>query len=276
MTKRSRYPRGGAGTWLANGLTAVILLFLFSPVLIVVPFSLTPTDYLSLPQGSLSTKWYAHLFSSPEWQSSIWQSIYIAFACMSLSVLLGTAAAVGLWRISSRLSEFVRNFCLMPLLVPPIVSGMAFFYAFAKLRLLDTPVALILAHTILAVPYVVLTVSSSLANFDVRLEQAARNLGASIGQSLRLVILPSILPGITAGAIFAFIMSWDEVVVTLFITSFNVFTLPRRLWDGIRFETDPTTAACATSLIALTLLGVAIYLIFIWSIERRAKSRPAT
>ena len=273
MRWRSRYPRGGPGTWAVNLLTALVLLFLFSPVLIVVPFSLTPSDYLSLPQGALSTRWYAHLFGSPDWRSSIWQSIYIGLACMSLSVLLGTASAVGLWRISSRLSELLRNFCLMPLLVPPVVSGMAFFYAFARLRMLDTPVALILAHTVLAVPYVVLTVSSSRANYDLRLEQAARNLGASIGQTLRMVILPGILPGIAAGAIFAFIMSWDEVVVTLFITSFNVFTLPRRLWDGIRYETDPTTAACATTLIALTLVGVAIYLLLVWSNERRSRVR---
>ena len=123
--------------------------------------------------------------------------------------------------------------------MPTIVSALAFYRIFVDLRLLDSLPGVILAHAVLSVPYVVITVSTSLANFDLRLEQAARNLGASLGQTLRYVILPCIAPGVLSGAVFAFIQSWDEIVVTLFITSLKVFTLPRRMWDGIREQADP-------------------------------------
>ncbi len=117
---------------------------------------------------------------------------------------------------------------------------------------------LIIAHTILATPMVLITVSASLANFDPKLEHASRNLGASNWTTMRRVILPSIRPGVFAGALFAFILSWDEIVVTLFISKFDVYTLPRRMWNGIRENTDPTVAAAAVVLIAITLIAFAI------------------
>jgi putative spermidine/putrescine transport system permease protein len=235
-----------------------VLLFLVLPIFIAVPVSLTPKRFLSLPEDTLSLRHYIKLFTSEEWLGSIGQSAVIAVSATLIATLLGTVCAVGLWRLSSRFSEALRAYLLMPLIVPPIVSALAFYRLWNDLRLIDSFTGMIIAHAILGAPFVIITVSTSLANFDLRLEQASRNLGASIGQTLRYVIIPGIRPGILSGAVFAFILSWDEIVVTLFISKFNVFTLPRRMWDGIREHTDPTIAAAATALILLTVGGIII------------------
>jgi putative spermidine/putrescine transport system permease protein len=244
------------------------LLFLVLPALIALPVSLTPKRYLSMPSDALSLRHYANLFGSAEWLSSIWQSTVIAIGAAAIATVLGTLCAVGLWRISSRASEVLRGFLLMPLIIPPIISAMAFYRAWVKLGMLDSYAGVILAHAILAAPMVLLTVSASLANFDPRLEQASRNLGASLGTTLKRVILPSIRPGILAGAVFAFILSWDEIVVALFIAKFRIFTLPRRMWDGIRENTDPTVAAAAVVLITVTIVALALSAL----LARRAKA----
>ena len=234
------------------------LAFLVLPALVALPVSLTPKRFLSMPTDQLSLRHYANLFSSTEWLSSIWQSTVIATAAAVIATVLGTLCAIGLWRLSSRASEIVRSFLLLPLIIPPIISAMAFYRAWVKLGLLDSFAGMIIAHAILAAPMVLITASASLANVDPRLEQASRNLGASIGTTLRRVVLPSIRPGILAGAVFSFILSWDEIVVALFIAKFRIFTLPRRMWDGIRENTDPTVAAAAVVLIVVTVAVLAV------------------
>jgi putative spermidine/putrescine transport system permease protein len=154
-------------------------------------------------------------------------------------------------------------------MVPPIISAMAFYRWWVPLGLIDSYLGIILAHTILAIPMVLITVSASLANFDLRLEQASRSLGASVATTVWRIILPVIRPGILAGAVFAFILSWDEIVVTLFISKFSVFTLPRRLWNGMRENTDPTVAAAAVVLICITLIALAVFAVIS---RRRAES----
>lgn len=232
----------------------LLLLFLVAPALIAVPVSLTPKGFLSMPKGEYSLRHFEKLFSSEEWISSFWQSTVIGLSAAALATALGTFCAIGLWRVASRWGEVVRAFLLLPLVVPPIISAMAFYRLMVPLGLIDTYAGLILAHTVLAAPLVLITVSASLAGFDPRLEQASRNLGASNWTTMRRVILPSIRPGVLAGAIFAFIASWDEIVVTLFLSKFSVYTLPRRMWNGIRENTDPTVAAAAVVLIAITLI----------------------
>lgn len=232
-----------------------LLLFLVIPALIAIPVSLTPKRFLSMPKGELSLRHFEKLFTSPEWLLSFAQSAVIATSTALLATIFGTLCAIGLWRVSSRYSELVRAFLLLPLIIPQIISAMAFYRLWIPLGLLDSYPGLILAHVILATPMVLITVSASLANFDPKLEQASKNLGASNWTTLRRVILPSIRPGVFAGALFAFILSWDEIVVTLFISKFNVYTLPRRMWNGIRENTDPTVAAAAVVLIAITVIA---------------------
>ena len=232
----------------------LILAILIIPSLVAFPVSITAKTYLSLPWEGVSLQHFQHLLTSPEWISSFGQSLLIAIVASALSTLLGTLAAIGLWRLSGRFIEAIRAFLLLPLMVPPIISAMAFYRWWVPMGLIDSYLGIILAHAILAIPMVVITVSAALANFDLRLEQASRSLGASLPTTLRRVILPAIRPGILAGAVFAFILSWDEIVVTLFISKFDVFTLPRRLWNGMRENTDPTVAAAAVVLICITLV----------------------
>lgn len=241
------------GAWL-------VVLFLVLPMTIVVPVSFTPHRYLSLPGGELSLRHYSALVNDPGWIRSLGDSLIVGVSATVLSVVLGTLTAIGCWRISSRASEFVRMLMLAPMIVPAIVHALGFYQAWVQFGLIDTHLGLIMAHTMKGIPYVVISVSAALANVELKLEQAARSLGASVWQTLRLVIVPAAMPGVYAGGIFAFVTSWDELVVNLFVTSRNVYTLPRKIWDGIQDNISPAVAAVATLLILLTLAAMLIRL----------------
>ena len=248
------------------------MLFLTLPLLIVVPVSFTPQRYLSLPGAHWSLRHYAELLHDPAWLGSIRDSVVVATGATALAVVLGTLVAIGCWRISSRLSEVVRMLMLAPMIVPTIVHALSFYQGWVQFGLIDTYVGLILAHALKGMPYVVISVSAALANVDLRLEQAARNLGASMMETLWRVIVPAAKPGIVAGAVFAFAISWDELVVNLFITSRNVYTLPRKIWDGIQDNINPVVAAVATLLILFTVVGRVGRMI----VSRRAARQSAT
>ncbi|HWK46885.1 MAG TPA: ABC transporter permease [Stellaceae bacterium] len=234
-----------AGSW-------IVICFLLLPLTIVFPISVTDQNFLSLPVDGVSLRHYANLFSSTAWLSSIGQSLVIALSSMAISVTAGTLCAIGCWRRGSRASEAIRVLMLVPLIVPSIVYALGLYRLWIQLRLLDTYTGIIIAHAVTAIPYVIIIVSTALAGVDVRLEQAARNLGANLRQTLWMVLIPNILPAIVSSAIFAFIHSWDEAVIVLFIAGRNMFTLPRRMWDGINDKLDPTMAAVAAVLIVLT------------------------
>lgn len=261
-------PRVVFGRCVMLGLAWTVLAFLVLPMVIVVPVSFTDQYYLSLPKEGLSLRHYQAFFEKEIWLAATFDSLVIAVFSTVAALVLGTLCAIGCWRLASNASEAVRTFMLTPIIVPTIVQALAMYRFWIDLGIMDTYVGMILAHTLMALPYVVITVSASLANFDVRLEQAARNLGASTAQTIRWVIMPSIMPGMLSGALFAFTISFDEIVVALFITSRNVYTLPKRIWDGIQDHLDPTIASVATMLIAITL---ALLLIELWARQRRAR-----
>ncbi len=248
----------GARLGLSRGLVAAlawtILLFLVMPVFVVFPVSVTDTRYLAMPQEGLSLQHFANLAASADWLGSIWNSLVIAVVTTAICVVAGTLCAVGCWRLSSRLSEGVRALMLLPIVVPSIVYSLGVYRMFVDMGLIDSFAGVVLAHVVTGIPYVVITVSASLASFDPRLEQAARSLGASLGQTVWRVILPNITPGILSGAIFAFIHSWDETVIVLFIAGRTVYTLPRRIWNDINENLDPIIAAVAVLMIAVTLV----------------------
>ncbi|MDF1790935.1 MAG: ABC transporter permease [Thalassobaculaceae bacterium] len=259
-------PRVVFGRCVVYGLAWTVLAFLVLPMIIVVPVSFTDQYYLSLPKEELSLQHYAAFFEKEIWLAATLDSVIVATFSTVMALLLGTLCAIGCWRLASNAAESVRTFMLTPIIVPTIVQALAMYRFWIDLGIMDTYFGLILAHTLIAIPYVVITVSASLANFDVRLEQASRNLGASTSQTIRWVILPSIVPGMLSGALFAFTISFDEIVVALFITSRNVYTLPKRIWDGIQDHLDPTIASIATMLIAVTL---ALLLTELWARQRR-------
>lgn len=234
------------GAWLA-------ILFLTLPLVVVFPVSVTPRRYLSLPAGEWSLRHYKTLLEDQTWLHSIRDSLIVAVGSTLLAIALGTMTALACWRLSSRFSEFVRMTMLAPMIVPSIVHALGFYQVWVQFGLLDTYLGVIIAHAIKGTPYVLISVSAALANVDLKLEQAARSLGATAVQALWKVILPAARPGILAGCVFAFALSWDELVVNLFITSRNVYTLPRKIWDGIQDNINPAIAAVASILIVLTI-----------------------
>jgi putative spermidine/putrescine transport system permease protein len=247
----------------------LILLFLAFPIVVVVVVSFSSATYLTFPPPAFGLRWYEAYFDSADWLRPTWLSLAVAAAVVVLSTVLGTLAALGLTRLPRPLRVVASALILSPLIVPVIVVAIGIYYAFSRWGLVGSPLGLVLAHTCLAVPFVVTSVSASLAGIDPRLEQAALSLGATPRGTLLQVTLPLVQPGIIVGALFAFITSFDELVVALFLSGSGAVTLPRRMWDDLRFQIDPTIAAVSTLTILLTalLLGTAHLL------RRRAEKR---
>jgi len=235
--------------------TWLLLAFLFLPLLVVVPVALTDRDYLSLPQHALSLAHFAALLDWDNgWLPSILTSAVVGVISSALATTLGASFAVGAWAAGGWWPSSMRLLLLSPLIVPPMIYTVAMVRLWSRLSLLDTYPGVILVHVVLALPLVLLAVSASLANLDPRLVQAARSLGARPIRVVTRVIFPNIIPGIAAAALLAFVVSWDEITVTLFITARAVVTLPRRIWTSIAEAVDPALAAIATVLLLVTIV----------------------
>lgn len=232
----------------------LILALLILPMTIIVPVALTDKPYLSLPGEGLSLQHFERLFASREWLFSFAQSGTIGLAATAIAVTFGGAATIGCWHLSARFAAPIRVLLLMPLTIPSIIYALGLYRLFTRLDLLDTYIGVILAHAVTGIPYVVITISAALTSFDPALMRAARGLGATMPQALGRVLLPNIYPGILSGAILAFMHSWDEIVIVLFIASRSITTVPRRIWDGINDELDPIIAAVAVVMILMSIL----------------------
>lgn len=232
--------------------------FLVIPLLVIIPVSFTGKRYMSWPGSDWSLRHYEALIGDRGWLLNVWDSLIVACASAALAVVLGTLFAIGAWRLSNSFTRNLRILMLLPMIVPPIVHAVAFYNAWAVVNLLDTYLGIILVHSMKGLPFVILSVSASLVNLDRKLEQASRSLGANARETLWYVLLPQVRPAIIAGAIFAFITSWDEIIVAIFITSREVYTLPKRIWDGLFDNVDPAIAAIGTIMIILTALSLAV------------------
>jgi putative spermidine/putrescine transport system permease protein len=239
---------------LLAAVAGLVLFFLAVPVFVVIPLSFSSGTYLTFPPPGFSLRWYARFLADPVWTGAAWLSIWVALTVTLLAVLLGTPAAFALVRGRFRGARLINGFILTPVIVPGIIVAIGVYFFYARIGLIGSPVGLILAHTCLAVPFVVINVSATLYGFDERLEHAAMSLGASPWATFRQVTLPLIRPGIFAGAVFAFITSFDELLVALFVSGSTAVTLPRLMWDQIRFNIEPTIAAVSTLLIVFTTL----------------------
>jgi putative spermidine/putrescine transport system permease protein len=237
---------------LSIAVVGLILVFLAAPILVVVIASFSSATYLTFPPPAFGLRWYRTYFETSDWLAVTWLSIVVGASVVVLSTLLGTLASLGLARLPPAIRAVATGLILSPLIVPVIIIAIGIYYAFSRYGLIGSPVALVLAHTCLAVPFVVTSVSASLAGVDRRLEQAALSLGATPFGTFRQVILPLIRPGVLVGALFAFITSFDELVVALFLSGSGAVTLPRRMWDDLRYSIDPTIAAVSTLTIVLT------------------------
>jgi putative spermidine/putrescine transport system permease protein len=236
----------------------LILLFLAFPIVVVMVVSFSSAAYLTFPPPAFGFKWYATYFGNNDWLQPTWRSLWVAAAVVVLSTVLGVLASLGIARLPRGLKVLATGLVLSPLIVPVIVVAIGVYYAFSHYGLVGSPIALVLAHTCLAVPFVVTSVSASLAGIDPRLEQASLSLGASPLATFFQVTLPLIRAGVLVGALFAFITSFDELVIALFLSGSGAVTLPRRMWDDLLFQIDPTIAAVSTLTIVLTAALMAV------------------
>lgn len=238
----------------------VLLGFLFLPVLVVIPVALTDREYLSLPEHALSLRHFASVATwESGWLPSILTSLAIALIASAVSVIAAAAYSIGAWALTGWWPSLTRIVLLSPLIVPPIVYAVGIFKMWAAFDLLDSFTGVTIVHVVLCLPFSILAIGASLSHLDPKLIQAARSLGARPPTVFFRIVLPSIVPGVAAGGIFAFITSWDEITVTLFITSRDVVTLPRRIWTSIADSVDPALAVIATLVLGVTLLALVVH-----------------
>jgi ABC-type spermidine/putrescine transport system permease subunit I len=235
------------GTLWAAGLS--IIGFLAFPAFFVIPVSFTEEGFLSWPPKGFSLQWYELFLGSTAWLEAIFRSLVVAVVTASLAMLIGVPAAFLLVRQYFVGKGAVFAFLVSPIIIPNIIIAVSLFYLFARLGLVGTTVGLILGHTVLAIPYVVITVMAVIKNYDQRLDQAAWTLGASKLKTLYFVTFPSIRAGLIAAFMFAFIISLDELTIALFVTGGEVTTLPKQMWDDALMRVSPTLAAVATFLL---------------------------
>ena len=239
---------------------ALVLFFLIAPLAVIVPLSFNALPYftftdemLALDPAGYSTQWYEDFFTSPNWRGAMKNSIIIALATTALATTLGTLAALGLANSALPYRAALMAILISPMIVPLIISAAAMFFFYSRFGLQGTHLGVILAHTALATPFVVVTVTATLAGFDRSLSRAAASLGAPPTTVFFRVIAPLIAPGIISGALFAFITSFDEVVVVLFVGSHEQRTIPWQMFSGIREHISPTILAVATALIVFSI-----------------------
>ncbi len=251
---RHRLPRLGL-----FALNVVICLFLLAPILIVILASFSEAAYLEFPPQALSLKWYDAFFSDDEFLSALWLSVRLAVVVTATSLTIGVAAALGLDRLRRRaVAATGRSLTVAPLLVPAVTYGIAALVFFSEIKLAGTFAGLVAAHTVLALPFVVVIVGAALQSADRSVEEAARNLGASEPLTLLTVTLPLVRSSIAGAAFFAFVTSFDEVTVTLFLSGPRLETLPMKILLSVEYETEPTVAAISTILIAFTAAVAAL------------------
>ncbi|MFT4012634.1 MAG: ABC transporter permease [Paracoccus sp. (in: a-proteobacteria)] len=231
----------------------LVFLFLVLPIVVVFPLSFSSGEVLTLPTPGWSLRWYQDFFYSERWLRATWNSIVVGTATMVLATVLGTLASFGLHMSEFRGKKLVIALLSLPMVVPTIVIASSLFFGFATVGLTNSRFGLIIAHTIIAAPYVVITVLAAVQTFDATLLRAALSLGANPFTAFVEVVLPMIMPGVVAGAIFAFATSFDELIIAIFLTGPEQITLPRQMFSGLREMLSPTIAAAAVLMILFSV-----------------------
>jgi putative spermidine/putrescine transport system permease protein len=242
---------------LIRGIVCCLLVFyLTAPLIIVLIISFSSAQFLTFPPPGFSLQWYRNLFRDPVWFNALLTSVEIMIPAAICATALGTAAAYGLARSRTKLAGFVTGLILAPVVVPAIITAAGIFAVFRNVGLHGTLTGLIIAHTVLTIPYVFVTVSAGLKVLDPRLEAAAMTLGARPIIVFRRIVLPLILPAVLSGLLFAMVVSFDELIVSLFISTPVVRPIAVQMWSNVMGDVDPTIAAVATVLFAFSLLAL--------------------
>ena len=255
---------------------AVVFFFLIAPLIAIVPISFSISPFMVFTEGMLawppepeawSLRWYRNMIGdcsaevvsstvpcSTKWMKGTVNSFYIGIIATFIATVLGTMAALGLSRPHMPYKALIMSILISPMIVPLIITAAGMFFFYARINLVYTFTGVILAHVALATPFVVITVTATLVGFDMNMVKAAQSLGAKPMRTFFKVIMPLILPGIISGALFAFITSFDEVVIVMFMASIDQLTIPKQMWAGIRQEISPVILCMATCLVILSIV----------------------
>ena len=242
-------------------LCVLSFIFLVGPIFVIIPLSFNELPYftftpemLAFDPAGYSTKWYQEFFTEDSWQRAVQNSFLIAIFATLISTFLGTLAALGLSRPEMPFRKTIMALLISPMIVPLIISAAGMYFFYARIGIASTHFGVILAHSALGIPFVIITVTATLVGFDHSLTRAAAGLGSSPTRTFFVVIVPLILPGVISGALLAFITSFDEVVVVLFVGSVEQRTIPWKMFSGIREEIRPTILAVATLLVFVSIV----------------------
>ena len=242
------------------GLYVCLLLFcMVAPVLSVVPYAFTRSDFVAFPPDLFSLRWFANFLHSPVWRAAILRSFEVGFGTALLASCLGFGATLAMTRLPQRATRGLFALLVAPLIVPRIVVAVGLLYLLSSLRLVGTNAGLVIGHTVLAIPYVVVTLAAGFQRFDWRLDDAARLMGASLRRRIATVLFPLMKGSVIAGFLFAFLVSFDDLTIAIFVSGGVNTTLPKLMWDNIQLAITPTLSAVATTLLAGIVVVVSAY-----------------
>jgi putative spermidine/putrescine transport system permease protein len=256
-TTRRRYTKVDPIPWWLKAFGGLVVVFFVLPTLFVIPMSFSDATTFQFPPQGFTWRLYENFFTDPIWLDSLGNSFLVATLTALLATTVGTAAAVALSRLQGRTARLVRTLLMVPIVAPAIVVAVAVYITFLGWQLTGTVLGYVLAHTAIAVPYVLISVTGALGGFDPKLLRAAASLGSSPSRAFVRVTMPLISRGILTGGIFAFIVSFDEVVLALFLRSPLFQTMPVQMYNSVTVEIDPTISA------ASSLMVVAVTIIFL-------------
>ena len=243
----------GLGYYTLWMFSSLVLLFLVAPVLIVAIISLNDSRILSFPPKTISLRWFDRIVADPAWRHSLWVSVQVALLATCIATAAGFLASFALIRASFRVKTGIYAFILAPMIVPNIIVAIAFYMAFAPFGASGSIIAMSIGHALLALPITTVMLTANLQALDERYERAALSLGASQWQTMYMITLPLMLPGLISAALFAFLTSFDELLIGLFLAGIRTQTLTVRIWNSLSLQFEPTIAAVSTMLIGLTV-----------------------
>lgn len=241
---------------LVRVVATAVLVFLALPILVVFPLALSPGNYIQFPPTGISLRWVNQVMADKAWMDALWISLVVALITTALALVLSIMAALVLTRTDFPLKKVVYALILMPMILPGIITSVAMFFFLSQLGFSGSLYGMVIGHTVLALPVAVILLSATLQGVDQRLEQAALSLGASRFTAFRRITLPLIAPGLAAAAIFAFLSSFDELLVSMFLAGPGQETLPVRIWNSVLFQLDPSIAAVSALLVLVSVVAL--------------------
>lgn len=233
----------------------LVVIFLFFPILIVLPISFSDGRFLSFPPESFGLRWYRAYFGDPVWMAATFRSLRVAFGASVLATVVGTLTVIGMGRSRSKSGAVLTAIFVAPSVIPNIIIALGVFILAIRMGASDNEITLICAHAAIGLPFVVLMVGTAFRQIDPTLERAARIMGAGPVQAFLAATLPPLMPAVLAAGIFAFFVSFDELIIALFLMS-SAETLPMRIWNDLRFEINPTIAAVSVFFVFVTTLAM--------------------